>query len=211
MTPADLRSDLYINKNHGEVSGGKSPGRIWHQLIGDSLGVLSSLAINDNGLKWQALDDKNPKGVEPQKSNDIDLKRSIDHNELCCGRSRTIVRPINHDIIWCIHLRGLKKLAFVLTKAMGLSSVGGNPRKKLAFVLTKAMGLSSVGGNPKNNEEIPLLPLERFRGGKTRSHFWSWCFRAKDRILRILFVWGNVWLTRIRISGCFYCQIDQLL
>jgi hypothetical protein len=34
--------------------------------------------------------------------------------------------------------------------------------KKLAFVLTKAMGLLSVGGNPKNNEEIPLLPLEIF-------------------------------------------------
>jgi len=51
MTPADLRSDLYVNKTHGEVSGGKSPDHIWHGLIGDSLRVLSSLAVNDNGLK----------------------------------------------------------------------------------------------------------------------------------------------------------------
>ena len=79
--PTDLRSDLYVNKTHGEVSGGKSPGRIWHGLIDNSLRVLSSLAINDNGLKWQVLDDKNSKGIEPQKSNDINLKWSINHNE----------------------------------------------------------------------------------------------------------------------------------
>jgi hypothetical protein len=52
--------------------------------------------------------------------------------------------------------------------------------KKLAFVLTKAMGLLLVSGN-KKNEEIPQLPLEIFREGS----------RAKDRILRILFVWGK--------------------
>ncbi len=43
--------------------------------------------------------------------------------------------------------------------------------ENLALILTKAMGLSSVGSNPKNNEEIPLHPLERFRGGKNGSHF----------------------------------------
>jgi hypothetical protein len=51
MTPTNIRSDLYVNETHGEVSGGKSPGRIWQGLISDSLRVSSSLVINDNGLK----------------------------------------------------------------------------------------------------------------------------------------------------------------
>jgi len=42
--------------------------------------------------------------------------------------------------------------------------------KKLALISTKAVGLSSVGGNPKNNEEI-LLPLEGFRRRMNGSHF----------------------------------------
>ncbi len=37
--PANLRSDLYVNKTLGEVSRGKSPGRIWHGLISNSLSV----------------------------------------------------------------------------------------------------------------------------------------------------------------------------
>ncbi len=43
--------------------------------------------------------------------------------------------------------------------------------ENLALILTKATGLSLVGGNPENNEEIRLNPLKRFRGGKNGSHF----------------------------------------
>jgi hypothetical protein len=37
-----------------------------------------------------------------------------------------------------------------------------------------------------------LLEVSRRKNGS----FWAWCSRAKDRILRILFIWGNVWLTQ---------------
>ena len=49
-------------------------------------------------------------------------------------------------------------------KVLAVSQTSGSGVwvKKSAFVLTKAMGLSSVGGNKKNNEEIPQLPLEIF-------------------------------------------------
>ena len=67
---------------------------------------------------------------------------------------------------------GLKMQVFRLPKVLvvGKTSGCGGWLKKLALILTKAMGLSSVGSNPKNNEEILLLPLERFRGGKSASH-----------------------------------------
>jgi hypothetical protein len=68
--------------------------------------------------------------------------------------------------------------------------------------MTKAMGLSSVGGNPKNNEEIPASSREVSKEDEWIS-FWSCCSRAKKRIPRILFVWENVWLIPIRISGQF--------
>ncbi len=168
MTPANLRLDLYVDKTHGEVSGGKSPGCIWHRLIGNSLRVSSSLAINDNGLKWQALDNKNSKGVKPQKKQWHQFEAVYWPQWIVSpGKSKRIVQPIKWDIIWCIHLRGLKKLA---------------------FVLTKAMGLLSVGSNPKNNGEIALLLLEMFWGGKCGSHFLVMVFPCKDRILRILSV-----------------------
>jgi hypothetical protein len=68
--------------------------------------------------------------------------------------------------------------------------------EKISLDIDKGNGiLVSVGGNPKNNEEIPLLPLERFRRGKNGSHFLVMVFPCKDRIPRILFVWGNVWFT----------------
>jgi hypothetical protein len=60
--------------------------------------------------------------------------------------------------------------------------------KKLALIMTKAMGLSSVGGNPKNNEEIPASSREVSKEDEWIS-FWSCCSRAKKRIPRILFVW----------------------
>ena len=68
---------------------------------------------------------------------------------------------------------GLKMQVFRLPKvlAVGQTSRSGGWVEKVALILTKAMGLSSVGSNPKNNKEIPLLPLERFRGGKSGSHF----------------------------------------
>jgi hypothetical protein len=74
--------------------------------------------------------------------------------------------------------------------------------KKLALITTKAMGLSSVGGNPKNNEEIPASFREVSKEDEWIS-FWSCCSRTKKRIPRILFLWENVWLTPIRISGQF--------
>jgi hypothetical protein len=64
------------------------------------------------------------------------------------------------------------------------------------------MGLSSAGGNPKNNEEIPVSSQEVSKEDEWIS-FWSCCSRAKKRIPRTLFVWGNVWLVPIRISGQF--------
>jgi hypothetical protein len=80
--------------------------------------------------------------------------------------------------------------------------VGG--RKKLALILIKAMGI--VVGRPikKYNEEIPFLPLKRFRRENSGSHL-VMVFPCKDRIPIILFVWGNVWFTQIRISGQFLC------
>ena len=68
---------------------------------------------------------------------------------------------------------GLKMQVLRLPKvlAVGQTSGSGGWMKKLALILTKAMGLSSVGGIKKNNEGIPLLPLERFQGGKNGSHF----------------------------------------
>ena len=66
------------------------------------------------------------------------------------------------------------------------------------------MGLSLVGGNPKNNEENPLLHLERFPKEKSGSYL-VMVFPCKDRIPRILFIWENVWFTQIRISGQFLC------
>ena len=72
--------------------------------------------------------------------------------------------------------------------------------EKLALISTKAVGLSLVDGNPKNNEEISASSRGVSKEDE-RISFWSWCSRAKKRIPRILFVWGNVWLTPIRISG----------
>ena len=85
---------------------------------------------------------------------------------------------------------GLKMQVLRLPKVPAVGQTSGSSEwvKKLAFVLTKAMGLSSVGSNPKNNKEIALLPLEMFRGGKCGSHFLVMVFPRKDRILRILSV-----------------------
>ena len=77
--------------------------------------------------------------------------------------------------------------------------------KKIALILTKAMGLLSVGSNPKNNEEIPLLPLKRFRRREKNGSHLVMVFPRKDRIPRILFVCENVWSIQIRISGQFLC------
>jgi hypothetical protein len=59
--------------------------------------------------------------------------------------------------MWSLNMQVLR-LQKVL--AAGQTSGSGKLVKKLAFVLTKAMGLLPVGGNPKNNEKITLLPLE---------------------------------------------------
>jgi hypothetical protein len=73
--------------------------------------------------------------------------------------------------------------------------------KKLALISIKVVGLSSVGGNPKNTMRRSLLPLKGFRRRMSGSYFGHGVPAKRKGILRILFVWGNMWLTPIRISG----------
>ena len=75
----------------------------------DLLAIACSLAINDDGLKWQALGDKFWKDVEPKKKQWHQFEVVYWPQWIVSpSRSKMIVRPIKWDIIWCIHLRGLK-------------------------------------------------------------------------------------------------------
>jgi len=104
--------------------------------------------------------------------------------------------------------KSLPRLSFFLLKA-------SSPKRewwvgeKLALISTKAVGLSSVGGNPKTMRDPASSQGVSKEDGWIS--FWSWCSRAKKRILRILFIWGNVWLMPIRISGSLSGQTHQLL